>query len=169
MPTCFSFPHNHHGVFPGKRNAAKRMFSFLRTNASKGTGLKTQQSTKAPGRGLLAAVERCCLWIPPSAISKPALLGWINLKNKLGLGKVVHACISSTWETEAGGSWVWGQPGLHSQAISGPRGPPWELELDLWLWNSSSLASRSPCQAGNRTTTDCRTSSSFFSSGQENY
>jgi hypothetical protein len=29
------------------------------------------------------------------------------------LGVVVHGCNLSTWETEAGGSQVWGQPGLH--------------------------------------------------------
>jgi hypothetical protein len=30
-------------------------------------------------------------------------------------GMVVHTCNSSTWEVEAGGSWIPGQPGLHSK------------------------------------------------------
>jgi hypothetical protein len=28
---------------------------------------------------------------------------------------VLHNCNPSTWEAEAGGLWVWGQPGLYSK------------------------------------------------------
>jgi hypothetical protein len=35
------------------------------------------------------------------------------LKNKLSI--IVHICNSSAWVAEAGGSQVWGQPGLHSE------------------------------------------------------
>jgi hypothetical protein len=31
---------------------------------------------------------------------------------------VVHPCSFSTQEAEAGGSWVWGQPGLYSETLS---------------------------------------------------
>jgi hypothetical protein len=34
------------------------------------------------------------------------------------LGMVVHICNPSTWEAEGGGSWIWGQPGLHSKTES---------------------------------------------------
>jgi hypothetical protein len=30
-------------------------------------------------------------------------------------GVVENFCNSSTWEAEAAGLWVWGQPGLHSE------------------------------------------------------
>jgi hypothetical protein len=34
------------------------------------------------------------------------------------LGVLVHTCSPSTWEAEAEGSWVWDQPGLHSDTLS---------------------------------------------------
>lgn len=39
---------------------------------------------------------------------------------------LVHACNSSTWKDEAGGSWVWGKPGSHKDPVS--RG--WGKALD---------------------------------------
>jgi hypothetical protein len=39
-------------------------------------------------------------------------------KNTLELGMMIHACNLSTWEAEAGGSIVQGQPGLYSENLS---------------------------------------------------
>jgi hypothetical protein len=46
-----------------------------------------------------------------------------NVKKEYNkLGGVAHTSKPSTQETEAGGSWVWGQPGIHSKTLSQP--PP---------------------------------------------
>jgi hypothetical protein len=44
-------------------------------------------------------------------------------KNKPGM--VVYAYNPSTWEIEAGGFHVWGQPGLHSETLS-QKNQNWE-------------------------------------------
>jgi hypothetical protein len=50
----------------------------------------------------------------------------INFK-KLKQGVVAHDCNPSTWEAEAVGSWVPGQPGLHSETLSQKQ------VLEVWL------------------------------------
>jgi hypothetical protein len=40
---------------------------------------------------------------------------WNKRRGKLGV--VVHSCNPSTWEAEAGGWGIQGQPGLHSETL----------------------------------------------------
>jgi hypothetical protein len=42
----------------------------------------------------------------------------ISLKRSNKLSVVLHTCNSSTWEVEAGGLTVQGQPGLHNEILS---------------------------------------------------
>jgi hypothetical protein len=53
--------------------------------------------------------------------------GWSHKIKSLGPSMKVHIYNSSTREAEAGGSWVLGQPGLHSKTL--PQG---------WGWHGSS-------------------------------
>jgi hypothetical protein len=39
-------------------------------------------------------------------------------------GHVICVYNSSTWEAEAGGSWVWGHPGLNSETVSNQNKQP---------------------------------------------
>jgi hypothetical protein len=39
----------------------------------------------------------------------------MRLRGQFRLGMVVHTCNPSTWKSEAGGSWIQVQPGLHSE------------------------------------------------------
>jgi hypothetical protein len=52
---------------------------------------------------------------------------------------MVHACNTSTWEAEAEGLQVWGQPGLCSetliQKVKGNK-IPLQLDSDKKLWNA---------------------------------
>jgi hypothetical protein len=44
------------------------------------------------------------------------------------LKTVMHVCNPSTWEMEAGGLWVWGQPELHTKTLS--------QKTKGWEWSS---------------------------------
>jgi hypothetical protein len=47
-----------------------------------------------------------------------SILWFFHIKNGSELGVGLHICNPSTWKAEAGGSWVPGQPRLHSKTLS---------------------------------------------------
>lgn len=52
----------------------------------------------------------------------------------------MHTCGPRTWEVEAGGLWVQGQPGLHSQAIFVPSYSPGNKKSRIYMWPLSLLS-----------------------------
>jgi hypothetical protein len=90
----------------------KLAFEFLKSNQGNCYHYNPRTGSAIYSKASEKLIMYCPAMWPPQLV----IIKWTKSKGKLGM--MVHACNSSSLEAEAGGSSIWGQPGLHSKTLS---------------------------------------------------